>query len=60
VKDYDEAIKLEPKDARIYANRGVIRARQGKSDDAQTDFKKAMELDSALKSKLEPLMTPVK
>ena len=46
--------------ASVYANRGVIRARQGKSDDAQTDFKKAIELDPALKNKLEPLMTPVK
>jgi tetratricopeptide (TPR) repeat protein len=60
VKDYDEAIKLDGKNAKIFANRGVIRARQGKSDDAQMDFKKALELDPTLKDKLEPLMTPIK
>ncbi len=40
VKDYDEAIKLDAKNAKIYANRGVIRARQGKNEDAHKDFKK--------------------
>jgi len=60
VKDYDEAVKLDPNNGRIYANRGVIRARQGKIEDAQKDFKKAVELEPSLKNKLEPLITPVK
>ena len=35
---------------------GVIKLRQGKTDDAQKDFQKALELDPALKEKLGPLM----
>jgi tetratricopeptide (TPR) repeat protein len=58
VKDYDEAIKLDPKNARIYANRGVIRSRQGQSEDARKDFRKAIELDPSLKDKIEPLIGP--
>ncbi len=40
-----------PIDAKIYANRGVIRTRQGKTDEAQKDFRKALELDPKLKDK---------
>jgi Flp pilus assembly protein TadD len=58
VKDYDEALKLDAKNAKVYANRGVIRARQGKNEDARKDFHKAIELDPSLKDKLEPMMTP--
>jgi Flp pilus assembly protein TadD len=56
LKDYDEAVKLDPKNGRIYANRGAIKLRQRKTEQARNDFKKAMELDPALKTKLEPLM----
>ena len=41
----------------IYANRGVIKLRQGQRDDAQKDFNKAAELDSSLKEKLDAMMT---
>ncbi|MSP41241.1 MAG: tetratricopeptide repeat protein [Deltaproteobacteria bacterium] len=60
MKDYDEALKLDGKNARIYANRGVIRVRQEKSDDAQKDFQKAVELDPSLKDKVDALMAPAK
>ena len=57
MKDYDEAVKLDSKNARIYANRGAIKLRQRKTDEARKDFKRAMELDPSLKAKLEPLMS---
>jgi len=38
----------------------VIRSRLGKTDDAQKDFKKAIELDPTLKDRIEPLITPSK
>ncbi len=49
-----------PKNARIYANRGVAKLRQGKNEEAQQDFKKAIELEPSLKGKLEPLMNDPK
>ena len=60
VRDYDEAIKLDGKNARLYANRGVIRARLVKSDDAQKDFRKAIDLDAGLKDSIEPLILQLK
>ena len=53
-------MKLDPKNARIYANRGVAKLRQGKNEEAQQDFKKAIELEPSLKGKLEPLMNDPK
>ena len=38
----------------------MIKQRQGKNDEAQKDFKKAVELDPSLKEKLEPLMNEQK
>jgi tetratricopeptide (TPR) repeat protein len=60
LKDYDEAVKLNPKNARIYGNRGVAKLRQGKNEEAQKDFKKAIELEPSLKEKLEPLINDPK
>ncbi|MGE5818630.1 MAG: tetratricopeptide repeat protein, partial [Deltaproteobacteria bacterium] len=55
-KDYDQALKLEPKNAHIYANRGAVKLRLGKTDDGTKDLHKAMEIDPALKDKIEPLL----
>jgi Flp pilus assembly protein TadD len=56
LRDYDEAVKLDPKNARIYANRGATRMRQGKNEDGQKDLRKALELDPGLKDKIDPLI----
>jgi len=47
---------LEPKNARIYVNRGAIKLRQRKVEDAHKDFKIALQLDPSLKAKVDPLM----
>jgi len=47
---------LEPKNARIYVNRGAIKLRQRKVDDAHKDFKIALQLDPGLKARVDPLM----
>ena len=51
-----EAIKLDGKNARMYANRGAIKLRQRKTEDARKDFAHALQLDPSLKPKIEPLM----
>jgi Tfp pilus assembly protein PilF len=48
-------VKLAPKNARIYANRGMLKLRQGKSEDAQKDFSKAVELEPSLREKIQAL-----
>jgi Tfp pilus assembly protein PilF len=40
----------------IYANRGLVKLRQGKSGEADKDFAKSFELDPSLKQKLEPVI----
>ena len=42
---YQEALLLNPKDARIHHNIGINLKRAGKLDDALSYYKKAMELD---------------
>jgi Tfp pilus assembly protein PilF len=38
----------------------MVKLRQGKAEEAQQDFKKAVELEPSLKGKLEPLMNEQK
>jgi tetratricopeptide (TPR) repeat protein len=56
VEDYDKALKLDSKNARIYANRGAIKLRQRKIEEARKDFHTAVQLDPSLKAKLDPLI----
>ena len=51
--DLDKALALAPNFALAYANRGLAHMRQGKDQAAETDFKKALELDSNLKGYIE-------
>jgi tetratricopeptide (TPR) repeat protein len=60
LRDFDDAIKLDGKNARIYANRGAIKLRLGKTEEAHKDLKRAVELDPSLKGKLEALMSDAK
>jgi Flp pilus assembly protein TadD len=47
IEDHDEAIRLNPQDARAYYVRGQIYGELGKSDEAAWDFAKAKELGYA-------------
>ena len=44
--DINEAIKLEPKNARAYANLGAIEMQKGRAAEAEAAFKRAVEVDS--------------
>jgi tetratricopeptide (TPR) repeat protein len=45
---YSEAIAREPEFAATYANRGILYDRTGRSDQAITDYEKALALDVEL------------
>ena len=44
--DINEAIKIEPKNARAYANLGAIEMQKGRAAEAEAAFKRAVEVDS--------------
>ena len=44
IKEYTEAIRLNPDDAEAYVNRGVYYALLGKTKEAKRDLTKAIEL----------------
>jgi lipoprotein NlpI len=45
IADFDQALKLEPKNASIYNNRGNARLDKGESDAAMADFEAAIKTD---------------
>ncbi|MEN3374985.1 MAG: hypothetical protein V7604_340, partial [Hyphomicrobiales bacterium] len=45
IADFDEALKLEPKNASIYNNRGNARGDKGESDAATADFEAALKIN---------------
>ena len=47
IHDYSEVIRLNPKDANAYNNRGLVYQTLGKAEQAQRDFDKAKELRAA-------------
>ena len=44
ITDYDEAIRLNPKEARSYANRGIANRNLNNIQEAEMDFQTALEL----------------
>ena len=46
--DYAQAIALEPRDAYVYANRGITEAEMGDFKAAEKDYSKALMIDSKL------------
>ena len=44
--DINEAIKLDPRNARAYANLGAIEMQKGRGAEAEAAFKRAVEVDS--------------
>ena len=45
IADYDEALKLDPKNALAYDSRGVAWYRKGEYDKAIADYGEAIKLD---------------
>lgn len=45
MRDYDEAIKLDPQYAGAYVNRGLLFSKEGKRTEAQSDFNEALRLN---------------
>ena len=45
ISDYDEAIRLDPKDAIAYNNRGLAKSELGKYLEAISDYDEAIRLD---------------
>lgn len=45
IEDYDESIRLNPKKALLYQDRGIAKRHLGQMEDAEADFAKAKELD---------------
>ena len=50
IADYDEALKLEPKNARAHNNRGTSHADAGQADQAIADFDQAIRQDARFAS----------
>jgi len=48
IADFDQALKLDPKDGGAYSNRGLARSCKGDFDGAIADFDQAIELDPKL------------
>jgi lipoprotein NlpI len=45
IADFDEALKLEPKNASVYNNRGNARSDKGEGDAAMADFEAALKIN---------------
>lgn len=57
--DLDKAIELEPKFAKAYGDRGIVRLMRGE-DTAESDFKKCFELDKTLEFQFRATANRVK
>ncbi|KPJ50309.1 hypothetical protein AMJ40_03260 [candidate division TA06 bacterium DG_26] len=55
IKKYEEALKLSPKDGRIYYNLGIVYESMNIVDKAKQNFRLALELDDTLTGAQEHL-----
>jgi len=58
--EFLEAIKINPRYALAYLNRGLSRLAQGSEDEAERDFHRCIELDDRLKRSVEENITEVR
>ena len=58
--DLNKAIEIAPQYAKGYGDRGLIRLLRGEATDAEADFKKCFELDSALEPQFKAAANQVK
>ncbi len=55
IKDFKEALRIDPEDAAIYYNIGVVYNQQGKKEEASSYFEKALNHDPTLTEAKEAL-----
>ena len=60
IADLNKAIEMEPKYAKAYGDRGIVRLMRGENTDADQDFRKCFELDSALESQFKATANQVR
>ncbi len=53
IEDYNEAIRLDPKDASYFFKRGLAKQKIGEPDQAEKDFAAAKKLDPDIESKID-------
>ncbi|HEY6122239.1 MAG TPA: tetratricopeptide repeat protein [Pyrinomonadaceae bacterium] len=58
--DLNKAIEIAPQYAKPYGDRGLVRLMRGEASDAELDFRKCFELDSALESQFRAAANQVK
>ena len=60
IQDYDQAIAMDPRNAKAYATRGIAEVYLHRDAEAKSDFKRAFEIDPNLKEIVEPLIKEAK
>ncbi|HSE23563.1 MAG TPA: tetratricopeptide repeat protein [Pyrinomonadaceae bacterium] len=58
--DLNKAIEIAPQTAKAYGDRGLLRLMRGEPQDADLDFKKCFELDSALEPEFKLAANKIK
>ena len=60
IADLNKAIEIAPQYAKAYGDRGLIRLMRGEATDAELDFRKCFELDSALEPQFKVAANQIK
>jgi tetratricopeptide (TPR) repeat protein len=58
--DLNKAIEIAPQYAKAYGDRGLIRLLRGETADAEMDFRKCFEIDSALEPQFKAAANQIK
>ncbi len=58
--DLNKALEIEPKYAKAYGDRGIVRLMRGEETAAELDFKKCFELDKTLESQFKTAANHIK
>ena len=56
LSDYDQAVKIDPKFARAYLNRGIAKLEQGNRSEAEKDFVTCVKLRPELKNSVTQIL----
>jgi tetratricopeptide (TPR) repeat protein len=60
IADLNKAIEIAPQYAKAYGDRGIVRLLRGEDTNAELDFRKCFEIDSALESQFRAAASKVK